>query len=517
MDGEATKPRKNHHLEAGVFLFFLALYALSGPGRIDMIDGQYRFEVSWNLVELGRPVVRDVFLKARTGLDGARYSYYGPAASVAGAPLVALGYLLGGEDGELARFLFSFTSAFFAAGTLALLLHWWLRMGFSSRKSLFWTLVVGGATLLWPLATSVFDQAQHAFFFLAAAYAGTRAVNDTRYLRWSLLCGACAGSLLLFQITYVAVAPLLAASLLSGWRPLGIKAALPRLWSFAISFIACATLAGLNNFLRFGSPLDIGGFPGHPGLGNPLVGIAGLLVSPGKGVLWYSPVIILQLWSLRLLARAKPVLAATVVATFLAHFFLIASMSFYGGDWCWGPRYLVTTLPLLALGLPYLRFHTSLRRWVLRTIVGAGVLVQLVGLSLDHQGFFFERALPPWFWTDPSFNFRHSQLASRVLELRDVASGARATKESPFRPGPYPALSTYCIFGTDPRVSPTWMKSYPVFYLPRPWPLWMPHLPKEDRPVPLAPAVCVLVLVGAVGALQLRRGLRLSPAQAGVL
>src|SRR5664279_4123362 len=215
MDGEATKPRKNHHLEAGVFLFFLALYALSGPGRIDMIDGQYRFEVSWNLVELGRPVVRDVFLKARTGLDGARYSYYGPAASVAGAPLVALGYLLGGEDGELARFLFSFTSAFFAAGTLALLLHWWLRMGFSSRKSLAWTAVVGLATLLWPLATSVFDQAQHAFFVLAAAYAGTRAVNDTRYLRWSLLCGACAGSLLLFQITYAAVAPLLAASLLS--------------------------------------------------------------------------------------------------------------------------------------------------------------------------------------------------------------------------------------------------------------------------------------------------------------
>jgi hypothetical protein len=166
---EATEPaeaRRKHHLEAGVFLVFLAIYALSGPGRIDMIDGQYRFEVAWNLVEMGRPVVRDVFLGARTGLDGARYAYYGPAASVAGVPLVALGYIFGGEDGELARFLFSFTSAFFAAGTLALLLHWWLRMGFSEGKALAWSGVVGIATLLWPVSTSVFDQSQHAFFIL---------------------------------------------------------------------------------------------------------------------------------------------------------------------------------------------------------------------------------------------------------------------------------------------------------------------------------------------------------------
>ena len=504
---ESVTPRPRRHLEVGVFLFFLALYALSGPGRIDMIDGQYRFEVSWNLVESGRPIVRDVFLQARTGVDGARYSYYGPAASVAGAPLVAIGYLLGGEDGELARFLFSFTSAVFAAGTLALLLHWWLRMGFSARKALAWTAVVGLATLLWPLATSTFDQAQHAFCILAAAYAGRRATAESKPKIWTLLCGSLAGILLLYQFAYIVVAPWLALSLLGQWRPFQFRPALPRLAYFAIAFLTCGGLVCLYNLARFGSPFDIGGFPGLPGLGNPFVGVAGLTFSPGKGILWYSPVILLQLWSMRLLARARQVLAATVVATSLADFLLVSSLSFYGGDWCWGPRYLVTTLPLLALGLPYLQLGTPVRRWMARTIVGVGLLMQIAGLSMDHQGFFFARALRPHFWTDAAFNFRHSQLIARAHELRGLLSGVRPAKVLPFRPGPYPFLSTYCIFGTNPRISPAWMKTYPVFYLPRPWPLWMPSLPANSRPVPVAPAAGVLLLLGALGIVQIRRGI----------
>ena len=511
---ESVTPRPRRHLEVGVFLFFLALYALSGPGRIDMIDGQYRFEVSWNLVESGRPIVRDVFLKARTGLDGARYSYYGPAASVAAAPLVALGYVFGGEDGELARFLFSFTSAVFAAGTLALLLHWWLRMGFSARKALAWTGVVGLATLLWPLATSTFDQGQHAFFILAAAYTGSRAVVEPNCKRWALLCGLCAGGLLLYQLTYAVVAPVLAISLLGERRPLDLRPAWPRLAIFAAAFAGCAALAGLYNTLRFGSPLDIGAIPGHPGFGNPIVGALGLLLSPGKGVLWFSPVMALQLWSLRHLLGAKPVLAATAIGVAACHFLLIASMTFYGGDWCWGPRYWVTTLPLLALGLPYLQFGSQARRWAARTLVGTGLLVQLAGLSMDHQGFFFAHALPPWFWTDTTFNFRHSQLAYRAHELRGLFTGEKPARTIPFRPGPYAALPTYCIFGTEPRISPEWMKDFPVFYVPRPWPLWMPRLPEESQPVPVGPAACVLVLVGALGSLQVRRGLRMTPPRA---
>jgi len=270
----------------------------------------------------------------------------------------------------------------------------------------------------------------------------------------------------------------------------------------------CIGAECLYNLARFGSPFDLGGWPRHPVWGNPLFGVPGLLVSPGKGILWYSPVIVLQLWALRALWHKKPILAMTVIAMTASHFAFIASLSFYGGDWAWGPRYLVTTIPLLALGLPLLQLGSRARRWVAQMVVGLGLLVQLVGISMDHQGFFFSHALPAYFWLDPGSNYHYSQLAYRAIELRDLFAAPQPISSGPFLPGPYPTLPTYCIFGMDPRTSPTWMKAYPGFYLPRPWPLWMTHLPSGRQPVSPLPAAGLVALIGVAGGLLIRRGLR---------
>ena len=77
-----------------LFLVLTGVYVLSGPGRIDIIDGQYRFDVTRSLVEVGRPTLRDPMLDAWSGRsDGSRYSGYGPAASLAAVPLVAFAHL----------------------------------------------------------------------------------------------------------------------------------------------------------------------------------------------------------------------------------------------------------------------------------------------------------------------------------------------------------------------------------------------------------------------------------------
>jgi hypothetical protein len=195
-----------------------------------------------------------------------------------------------------------------------------------------------------------------------------------------------------------------------------------------------------------------------------------------------------------------------------AHFSLISSLSFYGGDWCWGPRYLVTTTPILSLGLPLMRIGDNVRRRVARTLIGIGLLVQVAGLSMDHQGFFFAHNLPDWFWADPAANFRHSQLAYRVKELRDLFTSTKPRSLVPFQPGPYPTLPTYAIFGPNPRPSKRiapeiWMKAYPIFYVPRPWPLWMPRLPVDMQPVPPLPTASLFAMAGLAGAILIRRGL----------
>src|SRR5262245_16211132 len=62
----------------GQFVLVVAVVALSGPGRIDSVDGQSRYEVARSLVEHGDSVIRDEHVRFRvhTGRDGQRYTAY---------------------------------------------------------------------------------------------------------------------------------------------------------------------------------------------------------------------------------------------------------------------------------------------------------------------------------------------------------------------------------------------------------------------------------------------------------
>ena len=43
-------------IASGIFLLVVGVYGLSGPGRIDMVDGQIRFDVTYNWLATGRPI-----------------------------------------------------------------------------------------------------------------------------------------------------------------------------------------------------------------------------------------------------------------------------------------------------------------------------------------------------------------------------------------------------------------------------------------------------------------------------
>src|SRR5947209_18579302 len=62
----------------GQFLFVFSLVALSGPGRIDIVDGQTRFEVARSLVEHGDSIIRDrdVWMHVYVGRNGDSYTSY---------------------------------------------------------------------------------------------------------------------------------------------------------------------------------------------------------------------------------------------------------------------------------------------------------------------------------------------------------------------------------------------------------------------------------------------------------
>jgi len=493
----------------GLFLLIAAAYTLSGPGRIDMIDGQHRYDVTRNIIEQGKPVVTDMAIArwATPGLGGYRY-FLGPSASVAALPFVGLGLALAPGTRALSQFLFSFTSGFLAAFACVLLFMTYELLGVTRRRAIAWTLVVAFATLLWPTSTSVFDQAQHAFAVMLAVYAGLRAGRGDS-AGFAFLSGAAGGVLMNYQEVYVLLIPALGLTCMMEGE---------RIWAFAKSRRFRAYVAGstiglamllLYNAVRFGSPLALAGSAtgGANVYVNPLVGAAGLLFSPGKSLLLFSPPVLLAIFGWRHLYREHRTFARGVLLVIACHFLVIANLRFYGGDWCWGPRYLVVTLPLVCLALPFVTWPRAVKG----AVIALGVVIQLLGIAVDHHRWFYENALADQFWADKSYYFTHSQLFARPGEVAEVYSDSSPIPDvRRFAPNPYRS-PTYTTFGNLQRdQSPIWMKQFALFNVPRPWPLWMSRLSADQQPVAWKIWALLALLALAGGAAAIVRSWRLA-------
>lgn len=506
-------------LPLGVFLLCGAVYGLAGPGRIDMIDGQYRFEVARNIIDFHSVQIGDVFLGGSvTGVLG-EYSSYGISGSLVPLPLILISRAIGAPSIERDHFFFSFTSSLFGAAAMALLFVFHTRLGVEPRRALLWTLVAAFATLYFTGSVTVFDQAQHAFFILLACYCAHQgARRDSMPLMAAG--GAALAVLVNFQETYAIVFPTVALAAVAnlGSTKAERRRAFERVFVFLlVAGLGIVVWAGFNSF-RYGSLLFSGKGVNHPSpLGNPLIGLPGLLFSPGKSIFLYSPAVMLAIAGLRNLLRRDLSLGAAVIATVLIHLAMISMLSFWGGDWCWGPRYFVATLPMLSLAFPFAPLAvTTARRFAYGAIVGVSFAIQLLGLSLDHHRFFYSRSLPAFFWaSDRTFYFHESALFSRPGEILDsIRTGGVPPEAIAFRPGPYPELLTYAVFGgwnQHGLTSPDWMRRYAVFWLPRPWALWMSSIDTARRPIDIGVGLAVLIALAVGGLAAIGAGLRARP------
>ena len=306
-----TQSQRRALAAAALAGILLGAYLLIYRPTPDSADGLAMLAVSASLVRHGSADIEafaasdaqfpmDAARMGARGLDGALYAKKGLTPSLALLPLVALSEAVPGISAQAAAMLLNplVTTA------AALVIYWLsLRLGFRLRTAFATALIFGLATLALPYTKTLFGEPLAALL-LALAVAGL----VTGRVRGLALAGLCGGLLAGVNTAYaVSLAALGAWALWSAWPRRDWRALL----AFGLSAAAPLLLIALYNSARFGGPLETGyHFADGEGFTvNPLFGAYGLLISPYKGLLWYSPIVILSLIGWPALLRRAPALA----------------------------------------------------------------------------------------------------------------------------------------------------------------------------------------------------------------
>ncbi len=293
--------------------------------------------------------------------------------------------------------LVSWSSCLVSAATLSVLCALCLDLGYSALTSLGLALLYGFGTLAWPYARFGFDVTPTALLLLAAVREALLAMRSTHLeaaeppagqRRW-LRAGCFAGLAILFRLpSLAAIAPLGLAALL-GVRSAPLAIRLRRFAVFATPVALALAFSGWYNLVRFGGVLNDGHVHNAADqlVNDPWIGLMGILISPGKGLIWYCPVLVLALVALPRFyerQRAACVLSLAIAAGSVLPY--IAVRDWYGGD-AWGPRFVLPVLPLLllpALELPAVLGESALRRILATLVIAVSALLALAGQLVNY-------------------------------------------------------------------------------------------------------------------------------------
>lgn len=447
MNSAAGHRASERRIPIYLFMALLFLYVLSASFRIDSGDSESMYQVAESLSRLQgfaipvSPKQEDSFGPqgelepvasfqggdgyGAWGRGGRYYSKYGPGWSIAAAPLVLVGRTISRltglfTPGYLGRCFALLLNPLLIAGS-AVVIYRLLRRDHPVRWAVGGALTFGVATYAWDYASSGFSEPLVTFLLAL----GLLWIEGQR----SVLAGACLGGALLTRQTAVfAVVPMLAWAL---WRSRRVEA-----WNRrrqAVHLVAPVIVSQLLflsfNYARFGSILELGyqrgSWDAHLG-----ESIYGLLLSPGKGLFVYSPILLLAVagWFGMKSVERKVLLPAVCLPFFLPH----ALYTNWSGGGGWGPRFLLPTLPFLMLALPPGVERLNRGRWgrlVLALLLAASVMIQLLSITVNW-GRHLQRTLeasstPEVYIQRVLFDWRYAPVLGQFQSLREVAANLR--------------------------------------------------------------------------------------------
>jgi hypothetical protein len=262
-----------------------------------------------------------------------------------------------------------------------------------SRLHALWGLALYGlASPALSYARGDYAQPLIGLFWIGGLYAAYLHVQTGRRREVTLACIAVFGGVLTRPVEGVLLVPAVLLILMSGSTS-NFKARLRAI----VPVVGAALLAGvvtlIVNFGRYGSPFS-GGYAAEGWSANPAVGLGGFLFSPGRGLAWAFPAVLLAPLGIRALARTHRTSAVALSALCVALLLIMSGWHAWWGGVNWGPRLLVPMLPLLAVlaaaGISELPPRSRIISPVFLLIIGFAWALPTAVIDLNTYGGHFD-------------------------------------------------------------------------------------------------------------------------------
>jgi dolichyl-phosphate-mannose-protein mannosyltransferase len=382
-----------------LFAITFLVYFSTASGVLEFGDDWSMLQVTSSVVNHGRIDVPAGTPASVLGSQGRFYSKCGLGLSLLAMPFFVAGTRIASwtgnaaADGDRFKQATALTYILTILGMLATALSvafffLCLRvMGFGARASSVAALALGLGTFAWYWALTFMTEPPTMLALLIAFYGHLRD-GDRPSPAWLMIAGTALACALLLRVASVIVLPGFGLWLL--WevrRSSGrVRTAAWRLVAWispvAIGLVGVATY----NFFRFGSFVDVGyGAPSTNLHGTTWVGLYGFLLSPGRSMFLYAPILLASAAGWSSLWRIRRHIAVAIGAVVLPYVVFHSRLTYWDGGGCWSPRYISTILPFLMVGLAALVDRgLSRTAWVVLACVGiVSVGVQSLAVSVS--------------------------------------------------------------------------------------------------------------------------------------
>ncbi len=417
----------DRRIAVGVFFVVLAAYIVSYNGAFKSNDERALFSGTASFVQRGEFTTNQIYWDyTHVGVfttAGDMVPNYEPAQMVLAIPFYLWGRALGASvQGVM------FFGAVVMAASAALVYLCLLELGCGRRSSALGAFVFAFATAAWPYSRSFFREPLTILAYLLAFYGLFRYRSPApRRLLWAALSGFALGLALTTKQIGVAIIPslmLLAFAYERRHSSLRLPAYGRSAFTMALAFAlplavmlllnrwyTATTLEGVETFAR-----DVVDYTINPQLSSSapirmLRASVGLTISPYKGLLWFSPALILGLAGAVPFIRRHPWEGLALLGAVAAHLLGYSRYNYWSGGVTWGSRYMLQVVPfLILLGAPVWAWlgergserggerekagapHASrITHYALRTtvwlLIALSVFIQVLGISVDYRTF----------------------------------------------------------------------------------------------------------------------------------